>query len=110
MPTTRKRIAARNRIQVLIIPFDEFVQLIENGDVKEVTIYSEHLTGVLKDEVLDSGRAPGSSANFKVNITPGLGKEEWFNVNYLLKYGVKYNNKPPNLLMQILFIKIIVDQ
>jgi cell division protease FtsH len=84
-----------------LIDFDEFVELVKNGDVKEVTIYSEHLTGVLTDEALDSGRPSGSSKNFKVNITPGLGKEQWFNA-ILLEYDLKYNNKPPSLFIQIL--------
>lgn len=84
-----------------IVTFNEFIEMVKNRDVEEATIYNEHLTGLRTDKAMDSGLKTDATKNFKVNITPGLGKEAWFN-EILLEFEVKYNNKPPNYLLQIL--------
>ncbi len=81
------------------IPYSEFEKRVQNGEVKEVTISGDHLTGEMKDEAM-VGKDPKEKKKFEV-VLPGPGKPESL-TGLLRKNDVLFKFEQPSTFVQIL--------
>jgi cell division protease FtsH len=81
------------------IPYSEFEKRVQNGEVKEVTISGDHLTGEMKDEAM-VGKDPKEKKKFEV-VLPGPGKPEGL-TGLLRKNDVLFKFEQPSTFVQIL--------
>ena len=81
------------------IPYSEFEKRVQNGEVKDVAISGDHLTGNMKDEAM-AGKDPKEKKKFEV-VLPGPGKPEGL-TELLRKNDVLFKFEQPSTLVQIL--------
>jgi len=81
------------------IPFSEFLDRLENKEVKKVTVFNDRADGQMKESAME-GKDP-ETATFKVQLISGTGKEGWF-ASLLTASGAEVVNEAPNTLIQVL--------
>ena len=81
------------------IPYSEFEKRVRNGEVKEVTISGNHLTGTMRDEAL-KGKDTKSQKKFEVTL-PGPGEPAGL-IELLRENDVLYRFEQPSTFVQIL--------
>ncbi|MCK5272359.1 MAG: ATP-dependent zinc metalloprotease FtsH [Sedimentisphaerales bacterium] len=81
------------------IPYSEFEKRVQNGEVKDVAISGDHLTGNMKDEAM-TGKDPKEKKKFEV-VLPGPGKPEGL-TDLLRKNDVLFKFEQPSTFVQIL--------
>ncbi|MCK5269713.1 MAG: ATP-dependent zinc metalloprotease FtsH [Sedimentisphaerales bacterium] len=80
------------------IPYSEFEKRVQNGEVKEVTISGDHLTGEMKDEAM-AGKDPKEKKKFEVVL---LGPDPEGLTDLLRKNGVLFKYERPSTFVTIL--------
>lgn len=80
------------------IPYSEFEKRVQNGEVKEVTISGDHLTGEMKDEAM-AGKDPKEKKKFEVVL---LGPEPEGLTDLLRKNDVLFKYERPSTFVTIL--------
>ncbi|MCK4628523.1 MAG: ATP-dependent zinc metalloprotease FtsH, partial [Sedimentisphaerales bacterium] len=80
------------------IPYSEFEKRVQNGEVSEVTISGDHLTGEMKDEAM-VGKDPKEKKKFEVVL---LSPEPKGLTDLLRKNGVLFKYEHPSTFVQIL--------
>jgi len=81
------------------IPYSEFYRRVKNLEVKEIVIYDDRLTGIMKPEAM-KGRSPKSPEQFEVTL-PGPGEPKDLNV-LLQNNGVDFKYEQFNKFLQVL--------
>jgi len=82
------------------ISYTEFERRVKNGQVKEVTISGDHLTGVMNDQDME-GKDSESNKNFEVTLLESGPPEDLKPL--LNKHSIEIKYKGPNTFTQILF-------
>ena len=80
------------------IPYSEFEKRVQNGEVKEVTISGDSLTGEMKDEAM-VGKDPKEKKKFEVVL---LGPDPEGLTDLLRKNGVLFKYERPSTFVTIL--------